>query len=69
MCETLMNVDAVATRLSVCPATVRRLEKAGRLKGVRVAKRLLFREVDLAEFIEACAAESEEGGDDYERIF
>ncbi len=51
MCETLLNVDAVAARLSVCGATVRRLEKAGRLKGVRIGARLLFREQDISEFI------------------
>jgi excisionase family DNA binding protein len=49
---TLLSVIETAERLNVSEVTIRRLIAAGELAYVRIGGRVLFRPVDLSEFIE-----------------
>jgi excisionase family DNA binding protein len=49
---TLLSVIETAERLNVSEVTIRRLIAAGELAYVRIGGRVLFRPVDLGEFIE-----------------
>ena len=49
----LMNLETVAELLSLSPHTIRSFVRKGKLKPVRVCRRLLFRAEDIAAFLAA----------------
>jgi excisionase family DNA binding protein len=48
----LRSINESATRLGVSPFTVRRLVKAGRLKAVRVGRRVLVSDTEIGRVME-----------------
>ncbi len=50
----LLTIEEAAERLGVTPRMIRRLTTSRRLPFVKVGRLVRFREVDLAEFVEAC---------------
>jgi excisionase family DNA binding protein len=48
---TLMNLAAVAEALAVSPHTIRMWVRQGKLRPVRICRRLLFEPVDVERFV------------------
>ncbi len=51
MADSLISISAAAARLAVSPFTIRRLVKSGKLRAVRVARRVLIPESEIARVI------------------
>ncbi len=58
----LLSVPEAAQALHVASVTVWRNIKAGTLSYVRVGRRVLLRQSDLAAFIESCAVSARKAG-------
>lgn len=50
----LKNVNEVAAYLGISPWTVRKLVRVGKLKAVRIGRRVLLEEEEINRFISAC---------------
>lgn len=58
--ETMLSVTDIAERLKIHPETVRRLVRAGKLKGHRIARQVRVTEADLAAFLATGATDEPE---------
>jgi excisionase family DNA binding protein len=50
--QQLLSIERAADLLSLSPWTVRTYEREGKITSVRIGRRVLFREQDLAKFVE-----------------
>jgi excisionase family DNA binding protein len=53
----LLSVEKAADILGISPWTIRNYERAGKIQAVRIGRRVLFRQEDLAKFIDEHRAE------------
>lgn len=59
--EALLSIEQAAQKLGLSPWTLRLYLRQGKLRPVRIGRRVLLEEVELSRFIEECrdAAKSE----------
>jgi excisionase family DNA binding protein len=58
----LLDVDALAELLSISPWTVRSYAKLGKLRPIRVGRRVLFEETEVERFLAGCRQEDPASG-------
>lgn len=54
MSEQIYTIETFAQRIGICVSTLEKMMKAGKVKPVRIGRRVLFREHHVTELLDNC---------------